>query len=144
MLIETVSNPLLEISDIQAIANILPPEVPLVVDSTFTSPMLIKPIQFGASIVMHSGSKYINGHGDVMLGLAAGSAELMKRLNRTASVFGTNANPFESWLCQRGLKTLPLRMAHICRTTNELAQALNGHPEPAPRVSPIASGSCVA
>jgi cystathionine beta-lyase/cystathionine gamma-synthase len=128
VLIETVSNPLLEISDIQAIANLLPPEVPLVVDSTFTSPMLIKPIHLGASIVMHSGSKYINGHGDVMLGLAAGSAELMKRLNRTASVFGTNANPFESWLCQRGLKTLPLRMAHICRTTNELAQALNGHP----------------
>jgi O-succinylhomoserine sulfhydrylase len=128
VLIETVSNPLLEIADIQAIAGILPLEIPLVVDSTFTSPMLIKPCQLGASIVMHSGSKYINGHGDVMLGLAAGSKELMKRLNSTASVFGTNANPFESWLCQRGLKTLPLRMAHICRTTKELAYALNGHP----------------
>ncbi|HQZ68484.1 MAG TPA: aminotransferase class I/II-fold pyridoxal phosphate-dependent enzyme [Planctomycetaceae bacterium] len=128
VLIETVSNPLLEVADIQAIASILPPDIPLVVDSTFTSPMLIRPCQLGASIVMHSGSKYINGHGDVMLGLAAGSKEWMKRLNGTASVFGTNANPFESWLCQRGLKTLPLRMAHICRTTNELAQALSGHP----------------
>ena len=128
VLIETVSNPLLEVADIRAIADILPPEILLVVDSTFTTPELIKPIQLGASIVMHSASKYINGHGDVMLGLAAGSNDLMKRLNSTASVFGQNANPFESWLCQRGLKTLPLRMAHICRTTTELARTLNGHP----------------
>lgn len=63
-----------------------------------------------------------------MLGLAAGSAAWMKRLNGTASVFGQNANPFESWLCQRGLKTLPLRMNQICRTTTQLAQALKGHP----------------
>ena len=128
VLVETVSNPLLEVSDIQAIANALPAEIPLVVDSTFTTPELIKPCQHGASIVMHSASKYINGHGDVMLGLAAGSAAWMKRLNGTASVFGQNANPFESWLCQRGLKTLPLRMKQVCRTTMQLAQALNGHP----------------
>jgi O-succinylhomoserine sulfhydrylase len=128
VLVETVSNPLLEISDIQAIANALPTEIPLVVDSTFTTPELIKPCQHGASIVMHSASKYINGHGDVMLGLAAGSAAWMKRLNGTASVFGQNANPFESWLCQRGLRTLPLRMNQVCRTTMQLAQALNGHP----------------
>lgn len=128
VLVETVSNPLLEISDIQAIANALPAEIPLVVDSTFTTPELIKPCQHGASIVMHSASKYINGHGDVMLGLAAGSAAWMKRLNGTASVFGQNANPFESWLCQRGLRTLPLRMNQVCRTTMQLAETLNGHP----------------
>ena len=128
VLVETVSNPLLEVCDIRTIANLLPPEIPLVVDSTFTTPELIRPCQLGASIVMHSASKYINGHGDVMLGLAAGSAAWMKRLNGTASVFGQNANPFESWLCQRGLKTLPLRMNQICRTTTQLAQALNGHP----------------
>ncbi len=128
VLVETVSNPLLEVCDIRAIANLMPPEIPLVVDSTFTTPELIKPCQLGASIVMHSASKYINGHGDVMLGLAAGSAAWMKRLNGTASVFGQNANPFESWLCQRGLKTLPLRMNQICRTTTQLTQALHGHP----------------
>jgi len=128
VLVETVSNPLLEVCDIRTIANLLPPEIPLVVDSTFTTPELIRPCQLGASIVMHSASKYINGHGDVMLGLAAGSAAWMKRLNGTASVFGQNANPFESWLCQRGLRTLPLRMNHICRTTLQLVQALNGHP----------------
>lgn len=128
VLVETISNPLLEVADIAQLAAQCGSDVPLVVDSTFTTPMLIKPCQLGASIVMHSASKYINGHGDVMLGLAAGSKELMKRLNGTSSVFGQNANPFESWLCQRGLKTLPLRMAHICRTTTELARALNGHP----------------
>ena len=128
VLVETVSNPLLEVADIRALSNLLPAEIPLVVDSTFTTPELIKPCQLGASIVMHSASKYINGHGDVMLGLAAGSAVLMKRLNSTSSVFGQNANPFESWLCQRGLRTLPLRMNQICRTTLELALSLNGHP----------------
>lgn len=128
VLVETVSNPLLEVSDIRAMANLLPAEIPLVVDSTFTTPELIRPCLLGASIVMHSASKYINGHGDVMLGLAAGSATLMKRLNSTASVFGQNANPFESWLCQRGLRTLPLRMNQICRTTKELARSLCGHP----------------
>lgn len=128
VLVETVSNPLLEVSDIRALADALPAEIPLVVDSTFTTPELIKPCQLGASIVMHSASKYINGHGDVMLGLAAGSAALMKRLNSTSSVFGQNANPFESWLCQRGLRTLPLRMNQICRTTLKLARSLNGHP----------------
>ena len=128
VLVETVSNPLLEVSDIRGLANLLPAEIPLVVDSTFTTPELIKPCQQGASIVMHSASKYVNGHGDVMLGLAAGSADMMKRLNSTASVFGQNANPFESWLCQRGLRTLPLRMKQICRTTQELARSLNGHP----------------
>lgn len=128
VLVETVSNPLLEISDIRAIADLLTPEILLVVDSTFTTPELIKPCQLGASIVVHSASKYVNGHGDVMLGLAAGSATLMKRLNSTASVFGQNANPFESWLCQRGMKTLPLRMNQICRTTLELARSLRGHP----------------
>ena len=128
VLVETVSNPLLEVSDIRALANLLPADIPLVVDSTFTTPELMKPCQLGASIVMHSASKYVNGHGDVMLGLAAGSSALMKRLNSTASVFGQNANPFESWLCQRGLRTLPLRMNQICRTTLELARSLSEHP----------------
>ena len=128
VLVETVSNPLLEVCDIRALASMLPAEIALVVDSTFTTPELIKPCQLGASIVMHSASKYINGHGDVMLGLTAGSAALMKRLNGTASVFGQNANPFESWLCQRGLRTLPLRMNQICRTTLDLARSLSGHP----------------
>ncbi len=127
VLVETVSNPLLEVADIGAIAAALG-KVPLVVDSTFTTPELIRPCQCGAAIVMHSASKYLNGHGDVMLGVAAGSAALMQRLGEATSVFGFNANPFEAWLCLRGMRTLSLRMRQICHTTRQLAELLGGHP----------------
>lgn len=128
VLVETVSNPLVEVADIQGIAECLPPEIPLVVDSTFTTPELIRPCTLGAAVVFHSASKYINGHGDVMLGVAAGRKELIRRFGETSSIFGQNANPFESWLCQRGLRTLPLRMAQILRTTRDLAEHLSQHP----------------
>jgi cystathionine beta-lyase/cystathionine gamma-synthase len=128
VLVETVSNPLLEVSDIEGLAKCLNGKVPLIVDGTFTTPELIRPCTLGASIVFHSASKYLNGHGDVMLGVAAGERSLIKRISETASIFGQNANPFESWLCQRGLRTLPLRMMQVCRTTMELAQFLSKHP----------------
>jgi cystathionine beta-lyase/cystathionine gamma-synthase len=126
-MIETVSNPLLEVADIAAIAKALG-DIPLVVDSTFTTPVLIRPLEHGAAVVVHSASKYLNGHGDVMLGVAAGDAKTMKSVRETSSVFGQNANPFECWLTQRGLRTLPLRMTQVCQTTNRLAEWLNGHP----------------
>jgi len=128
VLVETVSNPLVEVADIQGIAGCLGSEIPLIVDSTFTTPELIRPCILGAAVVFHSASKYLNGHGDVMLGVAAGRKDLIRRFGETASIFGQNANPFESWLCQRGLKTLPLRMAQILRTTRELAEHLSQHP----------------
>lgn len=127
ILAETISNPLLEVIDIEDIARHAA-GIPLVIDSTFTTPELIRPLQHGASLVFHSASKYLNGHGDVMLGVAAGSAAMIRKLAETASIFGQNANPFECWLTQRGLRTLPLRMAHICRTTRELAAFLATHP----------------
>ena len=125
-IVETVSNPLLEIVDLPKLASALG-DIPLVVDSTFTTPELIRPIEHGAAIVVHSGSKYLNGHGDVMLGVAAGSAEAITRISSTASTFGQNANPFECWLTQRGLRTLPLRMKHIVETTTQLAAFLDQH-----------------
>lgn len=127
VLLETVSNPLLEVADIEALAQCLNGTVPLIVDGTFTTPELIRPCTLGAAVVFHSASKYLNGHGDVMLGVAAGEKSLINRIAETSSIFGQNANPFESWLCQRGLRTLPLRMAQICRTTRELAAYLSGH-----------------
>ncbi|MCA9035896.1 MAG: PLP-dependent transferase [Planctomycetaceae bacterium] len=126
-LVETISNPLLEICDLDAVTAALG-DVPLVVDATFTTPILIKCHDHGAAIVVHSASKYLNGHGDVMLGVASGSAEMMNQLRVTASIFGANANPFESWLCQRGLRTLPLRMKQVCATTRAIAERLVGHP----------------
>lgn len=127
VLVETVANPLLEVADIERLASAAG-AVPLIVDSTFTTPELIRPCSLGAAAVIHSASKYLNGHGDVMLGVAAGSQQLMSRLNETASIFGQNANPFECWLTLRGLRTLPLRMQQLCRTTCELARFLSVHP----------------
>lgn len=126
-LVETVSNPLLDVADVTAIAAALG-SVPLVVDATFTTPELSRPCQQGAAVVLHSASKYLNGHGDLMLGVAAGSADMIKRLSETASIFGANANPFEAWLCQRGLRTLPLRMRQICQSTQHVARFLTTHP----------------
>jgi len=123
-LIESISNPLLEVADLAAIAAAID-KVPLVVDSTFTTPELIRPLEHGAAVVVHSASKYLNGHGDVMLGVAAGDRTIMKQIRDTSSVFGQNANPFESWLTQRGLRTLPLRMRQVCETTIKLAEWLN-------------------
>ena len=128
VLVETVSNPLLDVADVPAIAGLLPASVPLIVDATFTTPILSRPCEQGASVVVHSGSKYLNGHGDVMLGLAAGRTAFIRSMIETASVFGQNGNPFESWLCQRGMRTLPLRMAQICRTTRELATFFSEQP----------------
>lgn len=128
VLVETVSNPLLEVADIRTIARRLGSKIPLIVDGTFTTPELIRPCTLGAAMVVHSASKYLNGHGDVMLGVAAGEKSLIRRISETSSIFGQNANPFECWLCQRGLRTLSLRMTRICQTTLALAEFLSAHP----------------
>ena len=122
-LAETISNPMLEVADIAKLSSVLG-DVPLIVDNTFTTPELIRPLEHGAHAVVHSASKYLNGHGDVMLGVAAGTPQLMSSAIETASLFGQNANPFESWLTQRGLRTLSVRMKQICETTRGLATFL--------------------
>ena len=126
-LTESISNPLLEVADIAELSQTLR-SIPLIVDNTFTTPELLRPLEHGAHAVVHSASKYLNGHGDVMLGIAAGPKQLMADAMETASLFGQNANPFESWLTQRGLRTLPLRMKHICETTRNLAIFLQDQP----------------
>ncbi len=126
-LTESISNPLLEIADIEPLSRVLG-SVPLIIDNTFTTPELMRPLDMGAHAAVHSASKYLNGHGDVMLGIAAGSRQLMADAAETASLFGQNANPFESWLTQRGLRTLPVRMKQICDTTRHLAEFLQNHP----------------
>lgn len=138
-MVETISNPLLEVVDLPGVSAALG-RVPLVVDSTFTTPELIRPLEHGAAVVVHSASKYLNGHGDVMLGVAAGTKAMMHSVRATASVFGQNANPFESWLTQRGLRTLPLRMEHVCRVSRQLAEFLNDHSRVSTVFHPFLSG----
>lgn len=130
--IESISNPLLEVADIPAIVEILQ-GVPLLVDSTFATPCLLRPIDHGATLVWHSVSKYLNGHGDVMAGVVVGPNQLIRRIRAMSSLYGLNANPFESWLASRGLRTLPLRMKRVSETASTLAQFL----QTAPHVSRV-------
>ncbi len=127
-IVESISNPLLEIADLPAIAQILG-EIPLLVDSTFATPCLLKPISQGATLVWHSASKYLNGHGDLMAGVVVGPKNLIRRIRAMSSLYGVNSNPFESWLAARGLRSLPLRMNRVSQTALQVATFLQSVPQ---------------
>ncbi|MBI1314183.1 cystathionine gamma-lyase [bacterium] len=125
-LIESISNPLMEVVDLPAVVTAMG-EVPVVVDNTFATPCLFRPIDHGAAIIFHSASKYLNGHGDVMLGVVAGNHHAVTRVRRITSLFGLNANPFECWLASRGLRTLPLRVRQASQNALAVATFLASH-----------------
>ncbi len=125
-IIESISNPLMEVADLPAIAKAVG-HVPVLVDSTFATPCLLRPIEHGATYVFHSASKYLNGHGDVMLGVLVGPKEAIRRAKAMSSLFGVNTNPFEAWLGSRGLRTLPLRMERVSQTAAHIALFLQSH-----------------
>ncbi len=125
-LVESVSNPLMEVVDLPAVIAAVG-EVPVVVDNTFATPCLFRPIDHGAAMVFHSASKYLNGHGDVMLGVVAGNSHAITKVRRITSLFGLNANPFECWLASRGLRTLPLRVRQASQNALAVAKFLEGH-----------------
>jgi cystathionine gamma-lyase len=128
--VETPSNPLLKIVDLRAAADIAREHGALsVADNTFASPYLQRPLESGFDIVVHSATKYLNGHSDIVGGLAVVSnSELGERLAFLQNAIGAIASPFDSFLALRGLKTLHLRMARHCSNAQELAEWLSGHP----------------
>jgi cystathionine beta-lyase/cystathionine gamma-synthase len=126
-IVETISNPLMEVADLPAIVSALG-AVPLLVDSTFATPCLLRPLEHGAKIVFHSASKYLNGHGDVMLGVVVGSREIIRRVRGLAALYGVNSNPFECWLASRGMRTLPLRIERVSQTADRIARFLTTQP----------------
>lgn len=126
-LVESISNPLMEVADLPAIVEAAQ-GVPVLVDSTFSTPVLQKPMAQGASLVFHSVSKYLNGHGDVMLGAIVGTGDLVRRIRGVSALIGTNSNPFECWLASRGLRTLPIRMRQASATAAEVATFLTRQP----------------
>lgn len=129
--VETPSNPLLNITDIALISKIAKEHNLLTVtDNTFSSPYFLKPIDFGIDIVMHSTTKYINGHSDVIGGaVITTTEELAEKVHFNLNGLGTNAAPFDSWLVLRGLKTLPLRMDKHAANAHEVAEYLLEHPK---------------
>ena len=116
--VETPSNPLLKIVDLEAVAAIAKDRSLLAIaDNTFASPYLQHPLEFGFDIVVHSATKYLNGHSDIVGGVVAvSSPELGERLSFLQNAVGAIASPFDSFLVLRGLKTLHLRMERHCRT----------------------------
>ncbi|WP_442682414.1 cystathionine gamma-synthase [Stenotrophomonas sp. JC08] len=129
--IETPTNPLLKIVDIAAVAAIAKRHgLLVVVDNTFASPMLQRPLQLGADLVLHSATKYLNGHSDMVGGMVVvgDNAELAEQMAFLQNSVGGVQGPFDSFLALRGLKTLPLRMKAHCASALELAQWLETHP----------------
>jgi cystathionine beta-lyase/cystathionine gamma-synthase len=131
MWIESPGNPLLSINDIAACAELAHRHGALLgIDSTFATPVITRPLELGADIVMHSATKYIAGHSDVLGGvLVVRDKALFDRLYFTQNATGGVMGPLESYLCSRGLKTLFLRVREHCRTALRLAEWLSEHPQ---------------
>ncbi len=126
--VDSPSNPLLDVIDIRAMANLTRPrDIDLVVDSTFASPFLQQPLSLGATLVVHSATKFLGGHSDVMCGAVAGNAELIDRIRATQTLVGTILDPQGAWLLLRGIKTLGLRVERQCASALAIAQHLVRH-----------------
>lgn len=130
--LETPANPTLKITDIEVISKIAH-EIGgciVVVDNTFSTPYIQRPIELGADVVVHSATKYLNGHGDVIAGFAAGKQEIINqvRLVGIKDMTGSVLSPFDAFLIIRGMKTLEIRMERHCSNAMKVAEFLETHP----------------
>ncbi len=126
---EVVGNPNLVVADIKSLAQIAKAHnILLVVDNTFTPPPIILPLKPGADIVIHSATKYIGGHGDIIGGVIISSLPRIKEMMITVSKFGGVMSPFNAWLAIRGLKTLNLRLERHNSNAMQIAKFLSEHP----------------
>ncbi|WP_210364904.1 methionine gamma-lyase [Bacillus sp. REN3] len=129
--IETPINPTMRLVDLKMVAEVAKEKgIPVVVDNTFSSPYLQNPLELGCDFVIHSATKYICGHGDVIAGIAIGRKDVMSEIAmHTQKDIGGIISPFDAWLLLRGLKTLPVRMDRHCENAEKLANYLSGHSE---------------
>ncbi len=130
MFLESPINPNLEVLDLEKILAISQQhKIISVVDNTFMTPVLQQPAKFGADIIVHSATKYLNGHGDVVAGIICGSSEMINHIKLTAlKDIGATMSPHDAWLILRGLKTLPIRIEKHCQNAQLLAEFLESHP----------------
>ena len=130
--LETPANPTLVITDIDAISKIAHENEGciVVVDNTFSTPYIQRPIELGADVVVHSGTKFLNGHGDVIAGFAIGTKEFIDqvRLFGVKDMTGSCLSPFDAYLIIRGMKTLEIRMDRHCENAMKVAEFLESHP----------------
>ena len=126
---ESISNPTVQVADLPALAAICRRHgVKLVVDNTFASPFVMRPLELGADVVISSATKFLGGHSDLMAGVAAGAKPIMDAVRRTLILNGAMLDPFAAWLTLRGIKTLHLRVERQCSNALALARFLAGHP----------------
>ncbi len=130
LLMETISNPLLRVGDIPALAQLCrASNVAFIVDNTFATPLLVRPLELGAHIVVHSSTKYLSGHGDAMGGLIVSGEPHFETIRRLSRIVGPILGPMECFLTMRGIKTFPLRMERQCANARSLAAWLRTHPK---------------
>ncbi len=132
--LETPANPSLKIADIKAVAELVHgynKDIKVICDNTFATPYLTKPLSLGADVVIHSATKYLNGHGDVIAGFVVGSAEFIQevKLFGLKDMTGATIGPQESFLILRGLKTLEVRMERHCANAERLAKYFKSEPK---------------
>ncbi|WP_329460492.1 trans-sulfuration enzyme family protein [Streptomyces sp. NBC_01497] len=127
VVVETPANPTLAESGLDALARACG-DVPLLADNTFATPVLQRPAEHGARLVLHSATKFLGGHGDVLAGVVACDEEYARRLRQVRFATGATLHPLSGYLLLRGLATLPLRIAAASATAAELADRLAGHP----------------
>lgn len=129
IILETISNPLMKVADVPTISKIAQRTgTKLIVDNTFATPVLFRPLTNGADFCVHSTTKYIGGHGDVLGGAVVTTKENKAVLHEILKMTGGNLGPTEAWLTLRGLKTLPLRMRQHCQNAWAVAKWLEKHP----------------
>lgn len=130
MFLETPINPNLVVLDLAMISKIAKKhQIVTIVDNTFLTPILQRPIEFDIDIVIHSATKYLNGHGDVVAGIVCGSVIMINHIKSTVlKDIGATISPHDAWLILRGLKTLPIRMERHCSNAQTVAEYLENHP----------------
>jgi len=128
--LETPINPNMLVLDLEKICAIAKKHNLIsVVDNTFLTPVLQQPAKFGADIVVHSATKYLNGHGDVVAGIVCGSIDMINEIKMTTlKDIGATISPHDAWLIMRGIKTLPIRMERHCNNAQKVAEFLQEHP----------------
>lgn len=126
---EPVSNPLLRVTDIETVAGVAREHgLPLIVDNTFLSPAILRPIEHGATVVVHSATKYLSGNGQVQGGVVSGPRDVVQRVANQMQILGTAMPPFSAWLLLAGSHTLALRMARHSENAQAVADCLAAHP----------------
>lgn len=127
---ETPANPTLKVVDLKQLYDFARTKnLPVIVDNTFATPALQQPMKLGTTMILHSATKYISGHGDVVAGIVVGSKDDIQRVTEKTGHLGINLGPFEAWLLLRGLKTLHIRMQKHSENAMEVAKFLRDHPK---------------